>query len=83
MPPTQLGAYLALTLENSKKSRRRSKKRLPLITRDPLADFPMSLTGDGLGGGSDTYGSDGWPGVLALKNKGKWTSIDLCRCPLN
>jgi hypothetical protein len=41
MSPVQLGTYLQMTLENSKKSRKRVKKHLS--SSDPLADFPLSM----------------------------------------
>jgi hypothetical protein len=53
--------YLKMTLDNSKKSRKRLKKHLS----DPMVDFTMSLMGEV---GSDV-GSDGWPGIMALKSK--------------
>eukprot|EP00195_Chlamydomonas_chlamydogama_P014869 CAMPEP_0202909070 /NCGR_PEP_ID=MMETSP1392-20130828/48159_1 /ASSEMBLY_ACC=CAM_ASM_000868 /TAXON_ID=225041 /ORGANISM="Chlamydomonas chlamydogama, Strain SAG 11-48b" /LENGTH=701 /DNA_ID=CAMNT_0049598681 /DNA_START=412 /DNA_END=2517 /DNA_ORIENTATION=- len=62
LTPMELGQFLQLTLENSKKSRKRGKKQ---VNNDPLADFPMAITSDV---GSD-IGSDGWPGILALKVK--------------
>lgn len=43
-------------------SRRRSGKKRDLS--DPLADFPMSLMGE-----LSDIGSDGWPGIMALKNR--------------
>uniref|UniRef100_A0A7S0RMM1 Uncharacterized protein n=1 Tax=Chlamydomonas leiostraca TaxID=1034604 RepID=A0A7S0RMM1_9CHLO len=58
-----MGDYLAQTLENSKKSRKRVSKKQQHSGLDALAGFPMSIASDI---GSD-IGSDGWPGVLKLK----------------
>jgi hypothetical protein len=58
-----MGDYLALTLENSKKSRKRVSKKQQHGGLDALAGFPMSIASDI---GSD-IGSDGWPGILKLK----------------
>lgn len=62
LKPTELGQLLELTLDASKKSRKRVKKNY----NDPMADFPMSMALSDIG--SD-IGSDGWPGIAALKLK--------------
>ncbi|KAG2491041.1 hypothetical protein HYH03_010488 [Edaphochlamys debaryana] len=64
LTPGELDAYLRLTLENSRRSRKRYKK---FSGGDALARFPMCLLASDIG--SD-IGSDGWPGILALKLKG-------------
>ncbi|PNH00694.1 hypothetical protein TSOC_013467, partial [Tetrabaena socialis] len=65
LTPSEVDAYLKVTLENSKKSRKRYKK---FSGGDALARFPMScLLASDIG--SD-IGSDGWPGILQLKLKG-------------
>ncbi|MEW5299869.1 MAG: hypothetical protein WDW36_002842 [Sanguina aurantia] len=64
LKPTELGAYLSLTLEHSKKSRSWFKKKQQ--NGDALQAFPMFLGSDI---GSD-IGSDGWPGILQQKMKG-------------
>ncbi|GLC43520.1 hypothetical protein PLESTM_001482300 [Pleodorina starrii] len=64
LTPSEVDAYLRITLENSKKSRKRYKK---FSGGDALARFPMCLLASDIG--SD-IGSDGWPGILQLKLKG-------------
>lgn len=64
LTPNEVDAYLGVTLENSKKSRKRYKK---FSGGDALAQFPMCLLASDIG--SD-IGSDGWPGILQLKLKG-------------
>lgn len=59
----ELGEYLGLTLENSKRSRKRISKKQRHGGLDPMAEFPMAIASDI---GSD-IGSDGWPGILNLK----------------
>ncbi|KXZ51837.1 hypothetical protein GPECTOR_11g276 [Gonium pectorale] len=63
--PAEVDAYLRITLENSRDSRRKYKK---FTGGDALARFPMaSLLASDIG--SD-IGSDGWPGIMQLKLKG-------------
>ena len=70
LAPAQLGVYLKLTLDNSKRSRRRVKKHLsgPLGSSFGGDGFSVMLNDAEVGGGSD-IGSDGWAGIMALKNR--------------
>jgi hypothetical protein len=78
--------YLATTLENSRQSRRHFFRRLRKLQARPgggIAALPGYLSAGGPGGGyisaggggygsamTSDMGSDGWPGVAALKQKG-------------
>eukprot|EP00798_Chlamydomonas_sp_ICE-L_P029128 gene29128-32346_t len=63
LAPNELGTYLKLTLDHSRRSRKRSGKKMLHLQQhgmlDPLSDFPMSMD----------IGSDGWPGILSLKHR--------------
>ena len=112
----QLGEYLKLTLENSRKSRRRVKKHMLSSTGDFSVRLSLGLllphrfhilmkewgalfvkldflqvVLNAEVGGSD-IGSDGWAGIMALKNKNsdavrsvyaKFKTVRLQVCVLN